>query len=79
MKTREGQSLFFITNTLFIMMKTFEIDEYVLESMIESLKESIGVTYTAPENPREQGYPYATGYSRSCMRSILETLESIKN
>ena len=61
------------------MMKTFEISEGVLDLMIESLKESIGVTYTAPENPREQGYPYATGYSRSCMRGILETLESIKN
>ena len=61
------------------MKKTFEVDEYVLDLMIESLKESIDVTYTAPENPREQGYPYATGYSRSCMKSILETLESIKN
>ena len=60
-------------------MKTYQIDEYVLDLMIESLKESIGVTYTAPENPREQGYPYATGYSRSCMISIVETLESIKN
>mgnify|MGYP003124489413 CR=1 FL=1 len=61
------------------MKKTFEVDEYVLDLMIESLKESIDVTYTAPENPREQGYPYATGYSRSCIKSILETLESIKN
>ena len=60
-------------------MKTYQIDEYVLDLMIESLKESISVTYTAPEDSREKGYPYATGYSRSCMRSILETLESIKN
>ena len=60
-------------------MKTYQIDEYVLDLMIKSLKESIDVTYTAPENSREQGYPYATGYSRSCMREILETLESIKN
>ena len=59
-------------------MKTYQIDEYVLDLMIESLKESIGVTYTAPENPKEQGYPYATGYSRSCMTSIVETLELIK-
>ena len=60
-------------------MKTYQIDEYVLDLMIKSLKESISVTYTAPEDSREKGYPYATGYSRSCMRSILETLESIKN
>ena len=78
MTTREGQSLFFIANTLFIMMKTFEISEGVLELMIQNLKESIAVSYEAPSND-EQGYPYATGYSRSCMRSILETLESIKN
>ncbi|OUW81854.1 MAG: hypothetical protein CBD74_07750 [Saprospirales bacterium TMED214] len=61
------------------MKKTFEVDEYVIDLMIQSLKESIEVTYTALENPRDRGYPYATGYSRSCMMQTLETLERIKN
>jgi len=63
------------------MMKTFEIDEYVLELMISSLKDSIAVCHrvdNASDNV-ENSYPYATGYSRSCMTSIVETLESIKN
>ena len=59
-------------------MKTYQIDEYTLDIMIQSLKESIQVCYESPEID-EQGYPYATGYSRSCMTSIVETLESIKN
>ena len=59
-------------------MKTYQIDEYTLDIMIQSLKESIQVCYESPEID-EQGYPYATGYSRSCMTSIVETLERIKN
>ena len=34
-------------------------------------------TYTAPENPREQGYPYATGYSRSAMQTAIENLQTL--
>ena len=59
-------------------MKTYQIDEYTLDIMIQSLKESIQVCYESPEID-DQGYPYATGYSRSCMTSIVETLESVKN
>jgi len=59
-------------------MKTYQVDEYTLDNMIQSLNESIQVCYESPEID-EQGYPYATGYSRSCMTSIVETLESIKN
>ena len=56
-----------------------KISNFDIENIIDGLQDAINVCHTAPENPREQGYPYATGYSRSCMRSILETLESIKN
>ena len=59
-------------------MKTYQIDEYTLDIMIQSLNESIQVCYESPEID-EQGYPYATGYSRSCMMRTVETLESIKN
>ena len=61
-------------------MKTFEIDEYVLELMIQNLKESIAVCHGVDSSSDgiENSYPYATGYSRSCMTSIVETLELIK-
>ena len=62
-------------------MKTYQIDEYVLELMIQNLRESIAVCHgvDSGSNEIENSYPYATGYSRSCMTSIVETLESIKN
>lgn len=62
-------------------MKTFEISESVLNIMIQSLKESIAVCHGVDSSSDgiENSYPYATGYSRSCMTSIVETLESIKN
>jgi len=63
------------------MKKTFEVDEYVLDLMIESLKDSIAVCHRVDSGSDnvENSYPYATGYSRSCMTSIVETLELIKN
>lgn len=63
------------------MKKTFEVDEYVIDLMIESLKESIAVCHRVDScsDNVENSYPYATGYSRSCMTSIVETLELIKN
>jgi len=63
------------------MKKTFEVDEYIIDLMIESLKDSIAICHNVDStlNDTEHSYPYATGYSRSCMTSILETLEHIKN
>tara|TARA_R100001463_G_C3455999_1_gene214262 strand:+ start:71 stop:262 length:192 start_codon:yes stop_codon:yes gene_type:complete len=63
------------------MMKTFEIDEYTLDILISNLKDSIGVCYSVDSLSKEtaKSYPYATGYSRECMRSVVETLEAIKN
>lgn len=62
-------------------MKTFEIDEYLLDIMISNLKDSIAVCHgvDSSSDEIENSYPYATGYSRSCMTSIVKTLESIKN
>lgn len=62
-------------------MKTFEISEYVLDLMIQDLKDSIAVCHRVDSGSDnvENSYPYATGYSRSCMTSIVETLELIKN
>ena len=47
------------------MKKTFEVDEYVLDLMIESLKDSIAVCHRVDSGSDnvENSYPYATGYS----------------
>jgi len=42
----------------------------------ERLQDAVNVTYTAPEN-EDQGYPFATGYSRSAMQGVIEDLTRI--
>jgi len=42
----------------------------------ERLQDAVNVTYTAPQNERE-GYPFATGYSRSAMQGVIEDLDRI--
>ena len=54
-----------------------KISNFDIETIIEGLQDAINVTYTAPENPREQGYPYATGYSRSAMQTAIENLQML--
>lgn len=44
-----------------------------LVNVIQRLEEAIEVNYLAPDNP-EQGYPYATGYSRAAMQGVVEIL-----
>ena len=47
-----------------------------LLSLQERLQDAVNVTYTAPEN-EDQGYPFATGYSRSAMQGVIEDLNRI--
>lgn len=54
-----------------------KISNFDIETIIEGLEDAINVCYTAPENPREQGYPYATGYSRSAMKTAIESLQTL--
>ena len=54
-----------------------KISNFDIENIIDGLQDAINVTYTAPENPREQGYPYATGYSRSAMQTAIENLQTL--
>lgn len=53
------------------------IDEQ-LTSICERLKFAVNVCYTAPDT-EGQGYPYATGYSRSAMKNAIEDLSRIVN
>lgn len=54
-----------------------QITKSQLETIIEGLECAIKVCYTAPENPKEQGYPFATGYSRSAMQTAVEDLRRL--
>jgi hypothetical protein len=59
-------------------MKYVKISETTLERLIEGLESAVNVCYTAPRNPGIEGYPYATGYSRSAMRQVIKDLQSLK-
>ena len=45
--------------------------------IIQRLEDAISVCYTAPENPKEEGYPYATGFARSAMQGAIEDLTTL--
>ena len=48
-----------------------------LNVIIGRLQDAINVCYTAPENPEEKGYPFATGYARSAMQGAVEDLQRL--
>jgi len=58
-------------------MSNKRVTKEELNLIIERLEEAIDVTYTAPENPDEEGYPYATGYARSAMKQAVEDLQRL--
>lgn len=50
--------------------------EIQLLCLQERLQDAVNVCYTAPEN-KDQGYPFATGYSKSAMQGVVEDLNRI--
>ena len=48
-----------------------------LDLIINRLEDAINVCYTAPENPNEEGYPYATGFARSAMQGAVKDLQRL--
>ena len=58
-------------------MNIFSIDEQLV-MLIDRLNTAINVCYEAPEI-EDQGYAYATGYSRSAMTDVADNLSSILN
>ena len=48
--------------------------ELIIKNMIRTLENAIQVCYDSPDNP-ELGYPYATGYSRAAMQTVLSDLQ----
>jgi len=57
------------------LMNTFTIDDQLV-MLIDRLNNAINVCYEAPEI-EDQGYPYATGYSRSAMSDVADSLSAI--
>ena len=56
-------------------MNTFSIDDKLI-MMIDRLNAAVNVCYEAPHN-EDQGYAYATGYSRSAMTDVANDLSKI--
>ena len=56
-------------------MNMFTIDDQLI-FLIDRLNNAVNVCYEAPEND-EQGYPYATGYARSAMTDVADSLSKI--
>ena len=58
-------------------MCDMNVTKQELNLIIERLEDAINVCYTAPENPKDEGYPYATGFARSAMQGAVEDLRRL--
>ena len=56
-------------------MNMFTIDDQLI-FLIDRLNNAINVCYEAPEI-EDQGYAYATGYARSAMTDVADSLSKI--
>lgn len=58
-------------------MCDMNVTKLELNLIIERLEDAIKVCYTAPENPKDEGWPYATGFARSAMQGAVEDLRRL--
>ena len=58
-------------------MCEMNVTKMELDLIINRLEDAINVCYTAPENPNEEGYPYATGFARSAMQEAVKDLRKL--
>ena len=58
-------------------MCEMKVTKQELNLIIGRLEDAINVCYTAPENPKDEGYPYATGFARSAMQGAVEDLRRL--
>ncbi|WJZ48232.1 hypothetical protein [Synechococcus phage DSL-LC02] len=57
---------------------TYTISNQNLAFMIRTLETAVDVCYRAPESESEgEGYPYATGYSKSAMQMVIDELKGL--
>ena len=48
-----------------------------VNAIIRRLEDAIEVCYSAPDNPKDEGYPYATGFARSAMQGAVQDLQRL--
>jgi hypothetical protein len=60
-------------------METVKMTTDTLERLIRDLEDAIKVCYNADGSEEDKSYPYATGYSRAAMMSVIDTLKSLKS
>ena len=70
-------------------MKSIQISEFTIDSLIESLESAANVAnnvdYTLSKKERlkyentEKTAPYALGYSKAAIATVIETLKSLKS
>jgi len=62
-------------------MNYINISETTLETLIEGLQDAVNVCYNADGSSEycEKSYPYAVGYSRGVMETIIDQLKYIKS
>lgn len=52
------------------------MDQSTLNYIIQTLEEAIQVSYSAPDR-EDYGYAYATGYSRTAMKCVLQVIREV--
>lgn len=57
-------------------MDNSDVIKSILERIIKNCNNAIVVNETAVDDP-DKGYPYASGYSRSALQSVVTDVESI--
>jgi hypothetical protein len=63
-------------------METVTVRVDTLKRLIRDLQEAVNVCYNVDSSESdnyEKTYPYATGYSRAAMNSVIEDLNNILN
>lgn len=59
---------------------TNTISNQTIAFMIRTLETAVDVCYRAPQSESEgEGYPFATGYSKSAMQMVIDELKSLTN
>lgn len=48
-----------------------------VNAIIRRLEDAVNVCYSAPDNPKDEGYPYATGFARAAMQGAVQDLQRL--
>jgi hypothetical protein len=63
-------------------METVSVRVDTLQRLISKLQDAVNVCYNVDSSDNddyEKNYPYATGYSRGAMNSVIDDLNNILN